>query len=558
MFEKWFAKYARAVSDGREREYLFKKYKTKTVVSIIFYALCFIVIALAIFLEEYIGQDWALIMMTVAIFGWIGFAIANLCLWISFKKMYNAILKRPADSNEMPEITSYRQKSVQDKKSAFKSLWWAWLVFGVCVAAFAACVIMETIKNPDGEEFGVWGGVAVGALLIGAFTLIFAYTFYNVSKQQKGKSFEQQTESEAQAIDAAQGRMHEYTVQADSNLQSYRYLFPNRELYDSAETIRQKNTKLITRATVAFIIIALAATILFLCSERLGQNLVGYALPAAMTLLFVGIVSVSIPLNRKLKRIENEQKKELETNPDYSLNLQWYRLYLDFGKFKGKIYLIFFYVSLVLGWVLAALFPETVWSLLSIAPMLVGLLINSFLVKDLRRKAIPIEREIDKKTLLMLHDVRFVVKDGETDEEMLVSFDGDGLMPQGKARGGVTLYLGETYICMEVDKGNRVVNFSSGQMRLSDTPYMEIPSPESVRDGAMYAELDTPLSDGTCRRIKFDGGEGYDDKTKNYIVGNRDEKLPWHRIFKNAYVQLSEENVLQCALFTDIEDTQEK
>ena len=54
MFERWFAKYARAVSDERERELLYKKYRNKTVVSIIFYALCVAVIAGVLALNSYI------------------------------------------------------------------------------------------------------------------------------------------------------------------------------------------------------------------------------------------------------------------------------------------------------------------------------------------------------------------------------------------------------------------------------------------------------------------------------------------------------------------------
>ncbi|MGN1104473.1 MAG: hypothetical protein ACI4QI_06300, partial [Candidatus Coproplasma sp.] len=102
MFKKWFAKYARAVSDEKERESLYKWYSAKTVVSIIFYALCILVIVLELALEPYINQNWAVIVLAVVIFLWIGFAIANLCLWLSFKSMYKSILNRPAYSGEMP------------------------------------------------------------------------------------------------------------------------------------------------------------------------------------------------------------------------------------------------------------------------------------------------------------------------------------------------------------------------------------------------------------------------------------------------------------------------
>ena len=217
MFEKWFAKYARAVSDEREREWLYNKYRTKTVVSIIFYVLCVAIIAGALALNPYIEQDWALAVMTVLIFAWIGFAVASLCLWISFKRTYSTILNRPSYAGEMPEVALYRQKVVKDKKSTFKKLWWAWLVFGICAVAFIALIAIETIKNPDGEEMGVCGSVGTLLLLAGALTLFFAYFISAVLKQQKGKAIEQQTASEAEAIDRAQGRKSTYDIRSDRN-----------------------------------------------------------------------------------------------------------------------------------------------------------------------------------------------------------------------------------------------------------------------------------------------------------------------------------------------------
>ena len=555
MLEKRFAKYARAVNDERERQYLFQKFRTKTVVSIIFYILCVTVIVLALALNEYIEQDWALLIMTVIIFAWLGFAIANFCLWLSFKKTFNAILNRPADPGEMPEITSYRQKTVLEKKASFRKLWWAWLTFFICVALFIAFIVMETIKNPDGEEFGVWGGAACGVLLLGALTLMLSYIIYNLSGQRNGKTLEQQTESEAMAIDAAQGRKHEYKVQADKELQSYKYLFPNIELYRKADAIRRKNTKIITRGIIALCVIDLIAVIFFLFSEKLGRNVSGYAFPAAMTFLFFGIALFTVLLNAKLAPIEKEQKKELETNPEYADNLKWYNLYVNFGKFKGKVYLLFFIVGLALSWVLAALFPAAAWSCFAVIPMAIGFIINNRLVKNLRTQAIPIEKEIDRKTFAKLHDVRFSFKQGSADENMAITYDGDCLMPQGKARGEITFYLEETYICMEIDEGDEYVeNFSSGRFSLSEIPKKEIPSPENAAEGALVAELVTPLLNGTCWRINFEGGEAYDEQSKNFLVGNIDETRPWYRIFKNAYVQLSEENILLCVLFTNIEE----
>lgn len=412
MFEKMFAKYARAVSDEREREWLYKKYRAKTVVSIVFYVLCAAVIAGALALEPYFEQDWAFAVMTVLIFAWIGFAVAALCLWISFKRMYNTILNRPSYAGEMPEVASYRQKVSADKKSAFRKLWWAWLLFGLCAVVFIVCIVLETIQNPDSEEFGVWGTAAFWVLLAGALMLFFAYFINALLKQQKGKAIEQQTAPEAAAIDRAQGRKSTYDIRSDRNAQTdkmYTYLFPNETLRERANAERIRRTKIITPAIIIFGIMSIAALALFLYF-----GLIGYSLPVMFTLLLGGTMLLSVCTVGKLKAIESEQKRELESNPEYAKNLEWYRLYDGFFKFKGKLLYLFLVAGIAAGWVLAILFPASGWSLLSVVPIMAGAFINHSLVKSLRRKAIPIEKEIDAEK----------VRQGEADENADTRDDG--------------------------------------------------------------------------------------------------------------------------------------
>ncbi|MGN1372580.1 MAG: hypothetical protein ACI4VK_00875 [Candidatus Coproplasma sp.] len=554
MFKKWFAKYARAVSDEREREWLYKKYRAKTVVSIIFYALCVLLVVLALALEPYINQDWAVIIMAVVIFLWIGFAIANLCLWLSFKSMYKSILNRPAYSGEMPEVTSYRQKVVQDKKSTVKSLWWAWVVFGVCVVGFIACMAVEVIQNPNSDTFGVWGIVSFFVLLAGALTIAFAYIINSAIKQQQGKTVEQQTEGEASRIDQVQGRKHEYNVQSDPNLQTFKYIFPNKQLFDEAEAVRKKYSKVITTGVIVYSALAIVAVILLAASPSIfGINLLGYTMPVALTVIMVSTTLFSLPLKIKMYDVEKRQKEKLEADPDYAKNLEWYRISEDFNKIKGKILFIFIGVSVVLGWVLAVLFPSSAWSVLSFVPMIIGLVINNKLVNGLRQKLIPIEREIDRERLL-LHDVRFTVEEGEADENIRIYYDGDSLMCDGEA-GGIALYLGGTYFCMEVDGETcRIVNFSSVQMYLENVTEEKISTPQNASEGSLYAALSQKLENGTCWRIAFEGSERYDPESKILLVGNISDELPVYRIFKNFYVQLSADGELLAILCTDIHE----
>lgn len=169
-----------------------------------------------------------------------------------------------------------------------------------------------------------------------------------------------------------------------------------------------------------------------------------------------------------------ETKTELETNPAYAKNYEWYQLYDNFSKFKGKIYIIFVVVGIVLSWILAIIYPEEGWSFTGLIPIVIGLVINNKLVKNLRQQAILIEKEIDRENL-KLHDVSFVFKEGDADESMRIIYDKDGLSYEKNQTAPITLYLGESYICLEVEPADgKVVNLSLMKMYLeeiSEKPY---------------------------------------------------------------------------------------
>lgn len=158
MFKKFFAKYARAVSDGRERKRLYNLYCARIISEIIFFALCAAIIIESLIFSEAMETaeitDLPFIVFGVTLLLWIISAIVTLALWLSFRSAYKRILNSPARADEMPQVASYRQKVKADKKNTFKKLWWAWLVFGLCAAAFIACIAMEVIKNPESEGVG--------------------------------------------------------------------------------------------------------------------------------------------------------------------------------------------------------------------------------------------------------------------------------------------------------------------------------------------------------------------------------------------------------------------
>lgn len=220
MFERWFAKYARAVSDERERKRLYKKFCAKIISFIVFYVVCLAVIvevfALSDMLDE--GQPSATIAFAATLILWLVCAIVTLILWLNFRSAYNRILERPASEGEMPEITQYRRKVAVNRIDMLKSIWWAWAAFAAGILLFTVFIAIEGGLNPDGGEFGVWGYSAFVALISGCLVLFFGLFFFALKRMQKGQSIEQPTEEEEKAIDDAQGRKHYYTLQSDKNI----------------------------------------------------------------------------------------------------------------------------------------------------------------------------------------------------------------------------------------------------------------------------------------------------------------------------------------------------
>ena len=65
---------------------------------------------------------------------------------------------------------------------------------------------------------------------------------------------------------------------------------------------------------------------------------------------------------------------------------------------KGKVLDIFYLSALILSYVLAAIFPNKLWSVLPVAILLlIGLALNFKFVTDLRKEVRCIEEEIDRE-----------------------------------------------------------------------------------------------------------------------------------------------------------------
>ena len=111
MFKRWFAKYARAISDERERAAVYRLFCSMAGWTVAFLVTCVAVIVMAlVWSEEATDANPELFL---ALFGgalvlWLITVIAALASLIIFKRTYKKIIARPAGAEEMPEVAAYR------------------------------------------------------------------------------------------------------------------------------------------------------------------------------------------------------------------------------------------------------------------------------------------------------------------------------------------------------------------------------------------------------------------------------------------------------------------
>ena len=400
MLQKWFARYARAVHDAGERKALYRLYCAKVVAAAVFFALC-----AAILIEAFIFSDsfeTAEIDAPFIVFGltlllWFAAAATAFVLWLVFRLTYRRILTRPPQAGEMPEVASYREKTRADRKSDAKALRIPVAVLVLGLLVLLVTLVIDSVNNPDSAEPGLAAMIGIGIFAVCLCVFLLALIFIQYKKSAAGANIEAQTADEAEAIDAAQGRRHKYSLAADKNAASFRYLFPDEALRAQVEAVSAKQQTAVRRAIIVSCVVGLAAAFVFCSPYVFGRSIVGFAFPVFMAILTVGVAAASIPYARRLNALDKAQKAGLESDPAYAKNLFIYRKYEAFSRRQGRILPGSLLVSLLVSFVLAALFPQQPWSLLSVVLLIAGLLLNGRFVSALRKAVIPVEAEIDRE-----------------------------------------------------------------------------------------------------------------------------------------------------------------
>ena len=395
-----FARYSRAISDEYERKAMFRLYCAKVITCAVFIALLIVFfIEIIVFTEESSPEvlDAFFAVYGVTMFLTFAAGITALALSIKFRRAFNGIISRASDIDESPAVKEYRAKTLAGAKANAKPRKAGVALIIAGVALMILLVAIDVIQAPESEDFGPAGiaGIIAGMLLTisGIFIIIF-------SKQRaaSGGGTAENGRNAEEIIDEAQGRKQEYSLQTDANLQSLKYLFPDTELRGKAQELRRKQGKYITVALIISSFAGILAALLFFSSLVLPVGAPsGYSVPFYITLVSVAVICVGLPYGVKLGKLEKLQKKELEENPEYALNLKIYREYEAHSKVKGKVLPIAYGLSIIAGFAIAAALPDKLWSLCCVIPLIAGLYLNTRFVTQLRKKVIPLEREIDVK-----------------------------------------------------------------------------------------------------------------------------------------------------------------
>jgi hypothetical protein len=118
--------------------------------------------------------------------------------------------------------------------------------------------------------------------------------------------------------------------------------------------------------------------------------------------------------------------------------------------------------------------------------------------------------------------------------------------------GGFSLYLGDSYLCLDFDThSKRICNFG-GTINLNNLKIDCINLPKDFLKGILYVCEEKEFSHSGCWRIKFNETYIYDNRQSVLQIGEYNNSLQCCKFLKNAYCQLDAQGILVCLLISNI------
>lgn len=400
----FFTKYARAIDDTRERKTMRALYIARWVF-LGLTAFCLIVLLAAASLAGEIGSDGenmmgigvAFIVILIIIGCLIATAInvaAHVIITVVFAVKFDKICKRPQTDGETPAVYGYRTEYVKERASARKYTGWASAVFILSAAVLVALILYDVLFAET--ESSVYFQIGAVVFAAGAVTYFLAVYLKSVKDASNGKTFAMRVEEYTVVIDELQGRPHKYSASADKNAQNTDLLYPDEKLRARAQALSRKNATASIVTTCVAIVLYFAAVVVENFVIKSGY--IGYYFPAFFAAVCIVSITVSLCLNARAKKLDVEQENLLRADPELASNLELFEMYKRFGKRYGSILPVFVAIGIAIGFVLAAFFPSSYLSLLSVIAPIVGLIVYTVAFNKLRTNAVPLENAIRAKT----------------------------------------------------------------------------------------------------------------------------------------------------------------
>lgn len=388
-----FDKYLRAISDENERKEILRLLRFRIAAMAVAVAALIALVVESVVFDGIIEKGGEAPMwpgyITIALFaaGLIGYFVLRAVFWSRFC----FILTREPKEGEPEELTLYRKKLRAERtedRAAIKK-YSKFAIVGLIL--FVVLLVAEVILYPEKEELGA---LSLTGLVLFAVGLVVSFICYGIYDEKKKKNKTDDSDIAAK-LDEMQGREYRYSLKEDKNARSLDYLFPTPEIREKAEKYKKNYGIQLLSTVIVASMMAFCTVCVFCFGKVLEINLSGFAYPIFVTMVLILTLLASIQPLHYLFKVEKEQLKELETNTEYSKNLEIYKMYEEYSRFKGKTALFAVIASIAVSLLVAAFIPDKPWSALSVVIIVGGLLLHNKLYGEFRKSVIPLEKEID-------------------------------------------------------------------------------------------------------------------------------------------------------------------
>ena len=403
-----FEKYARAISDKREKRLLRTLYVARIVLPIISVVLW---VAALFFASFYLlgvivrgafghaddpQQDAGtapkqstppildatflvfVVSAVIALCCLIAFIVVSIVFFVKVKKLCD----RPAVAGEPEEIVEYRQRFAVYINAERKATGWAFYLFVACVAAFIILFIVCFIF-----KVSILGSLAITILHDGAVIYLLTSIVYAIGNSKNTRALAYPPEN----AENAYGSPSSTSAEKDKDLYlSCVYPFP--DLFEEAKSLERASEK---RSAIVIAVSAALLSIALLVDLRwFSGSFLRYLFPVFILLSYFAVLIALRPLEKKRKELNENNENLLRSDEKFTPNLDLFEKFADHAK-RSKIVLnASCLVSAALGFFMAFTNKNYILFIFCFAIIILAALFVRLRFNSLQKGVVGIRREM--------------------------------------------------------------------------------------------------------------------------------------------------------------------